>query len=69
MKNKLGLKFVKQRKVRDPFLQYLFTVNQTIRLTIIPKPVMINMAPAPSIVIEITPFELEPPIPPVDYGF
>jgi hypothetical protein len=54
MKTKLG-QIREQRKVRDRFIY----CNQAIRLTTIPKPA-INMALAPSIFIEIAPFELEP---------
>lgn len=49
------------------FYVSIHLINQTIRLTTIPKPA-INMALAPLIFIEIAPFELEPPIPPVDFG-
>jgi hypothetical protein len=66
MKTKLG-QICEQRKVRDRFIYCNSYCNQTIRLTTIPKPA-INIALAPSIFIGIAPFELEPPMPPVDDG-
>jgi hypothetical protein len=57
-----------KKKVRKSPRSFLLTnQNQTIRPTTIPKPA-INIALAPSIFIEIAPFELEPPSP-VDDGF